>query len=191
MNTPSSKPVIRIIIFLAVLGTVGIITFGLLRPSQSSNAGHSTHTTETSTGTTIGDIAPNFTLNGPDGRKVSLSDYRGRTVMLNFWYATCPGCIQETPAMQQFYVQQQAGGKDFIILGVNSVDDNTTASSFMRLHGLTYPVAMDPNQQVETFYNVNYTPTSYFIDRTGIIRAVIIGPVDKATLQKQVAQISG
>ena len=92
--------------------------------------------------------------------------------------------------MQQFYAQQQVGEKDFVILGVNSVDDSTTATSFTRLHELTYPVAMDPKQQVETLYNVNYTPTSYFIDRKGIIQAVIIGPVDEATLQKQAAQIS-
>jgi peroxiredoxin len=191
MNTLSSKLVVRIVIFVAVLATVGIIALGLLRPSQSSNNAIRAHMIGTSIGTAIGDIAPNFTLNGPDGHKVSLSDYRGRPLMLNFWYATCPGCIEETQAMQQFYARQQASGQDFVILGVNGVDDNATATSFTRLHGLTYPLAMDPNQQVETLYNVNYTPTSYFIDRKGIIRAIIVGPVDKATLQQKLAQVSG
>ena len=191
MKTASSQRVVRVVIFVAVLGTLGIIAIGLLRPTQSSNNTHSASTGGTSIGTAIGDIAPNFSLHGPDGREVRLNDYRGRPLMLNFWYATCPGCIEETAALQQFYAQQQAKEKDFVILGVNSVDDNTTATSFTRLHKLSYPIAMDPNQQVETLYNINDTPTSYFIDRKGIIRALIVGPVNNAILQQKLAQMGG
>lgn len=75
------------------------------------------------------------------------------------------------------------------MLGVNSVDDGTTAASFVQRHSVTYPVVLDPNQQVETLYNLNATPTSYFIDRTGIIRAVIIGPVDETMLQQKLKQL--
>lgn len=92
--------------------------------------------------------------------------------------------------MQQFYARQQAGGRAFAMLGVNGVDDRTTAASFVYQHGLTYPVALDPDQQVEALYNVSATPTSYFIDRAGIIRAVIIGPLDETTLHQKLEQLN-
>jgi peroxiredoxin len=92
--------------------------------------------------------------------------------------------------MQQFYATQQAAGKNFTILGVNSVDDAQTARQFAQQYGLTYILALDNNQQVATLYNLGATPTSYFIDRQGIIRSTVVGPVDDATLQQKVAEIS-
>ena len=175
----------RIIVVLAVIAALAIIITGLLRP----NAPQAASTNHTSL-LQIGSLAPNFTLTNLNGKPVSLSDYRGKPVMLNFWYATCPGCLQEIPGMQRFYSAQQAAGKDFVILGVNISDDTQTASQFVQQHGLTYPMVMDQNQQVLTLYNVNSTPTSYFIDRKGIIRNMVVGPVNDATLQQDVAIIS-
>ncbi len=143
-----------------------------------------------STGLGVGDAAPNFTLTTPEGKQVSLGQFRGKPVMLNFWYSTCPGCLVEIPGMQRFYSAQQAAGKGFVILGVNSVDDAQTAQQFAQQYGLTYSLALDNNQRVATLYNLTATPTSYFIDRHGIIRAVVVGPVDESTLQQDVAEIS-
>jgi len=92
--------------------------------------------------------------------------------------------------MQRFYAAQQATGKNFVILGVNIADDAQTASQFVQQYGLTYPIVLDQNQQVLTLYNVNSTPTSYFIGRQGIIRSIVIGPVDDTTLQQDVAMMS-
>ena len=179
----------RLVIFAAVLGTIGIIAVGLLRPAPASQSAKMSSSAGTSVGSAVGDSAPDFTLKALDGREVSLRAFRGRPLLLNFWYATCPGCLQEAAALQQFYARQQAAGKNFAMLGINSVDDGTTAASFVQRHGVTYPVVLDPNQQVETLYNLNATPTSYFIDRTGIIRAVIIGPVDETMLQQKLKQL--
>lgn len=121
---------------------------------------------------------------------MSLSQFSGKPVMLNFWYSTCPRCLAEIPGMQRFYSAQQAAGKDFMILGVNSVDDAQTAQQFALQYGLTYFLALDNNQQVATMDHLTATPTSYFIDRHGIIRAVVVGPVDASTLQRGVAEIS-
>ena len=109
--------------------------------------------------------------------------------MLNFWYATCPGCLAEIPGMQKYYAAQQAAGKPFVILGVNVSDDAATARQFAQQHGLTYPIVMDDNQRVVTLYNITATPTSYFIDRQGIIRIISEGPVDDTTLKQDVAMI--
>jgi len=170
--------VTRSVIAVAVIGLLTIIGVGLLHPGGAS------------TGLGVGDAAPNFTLTTLDGKQVSLSSLRGKPVMLNFWYATCPGCLQEIPGLQRFYAAQQAAGKDFVILSVNVVDDAQTAQQFVQTNGLTYTLALDNNQQVQRLYNLTATPTSYFIDRQGIIRATVVGPVDESTLQQDVAEIS-
>jgi len=178
----------RVIVVLVVVGTLAIIIAGLLRPSTpfatSASSGG------TATGLQIGSVAPNFTLSSPDGKRVNLSGFRGKAVMLNFWYATCPGCLQEMPGMQKFYATQQAAGKHFVILGVNVLDVAQTVAQFVQQHGLTYPIVLDENQKVLALYNVSDTPTSYFIDGKGIIRSIVVGPVDDTTLQRDVAQIS-
>ena len=176
----------RVIILLAGAGTLVIIAAGLLRP----NAPQSTSTQARSSSIKVGIVAPAFTLTTPAGKQVSLSDFRGKPVMLNFWYATCPDCLAETPGMQKFYTSQHTRGKDFVILGVNVVDDAQVVTQFMQQRGLTYPVVLDQDQHVMVLYNINVTPTSYFIDRHGIIRVIASGPVDDATLQQDVAKIS-
>ena len=179
--------VTRSVLTVVVIGVLAFIVAGLLRPGAASPTPSSSGAT---VGLQIGDVAPNFTLTTLDGKQVSLSQFRGKPVMLNFWYSTCPGCLAEIPGMQRFYSAQQAAGKDFVILGVNSVDDAQTAQQFAQQYGLSYSLALDNNQQVATLYNLTATPTSYFIDRQGIIRSVVVGPVDASTLQQDVAEIS-
>jgi peroxiredoxin len=177
----------RSVLAVVVIGVLAFIVAGLLRPSAVSTTPSAPGAT---VGLQIGDVAPNFTLTTLEGKQVSLSQFRGKPVMLNFWYSTCPGCLAEIPGMQRFYSAQQAAGKDFVILGVNSVDDAQMAQQFVQQYGLTYSLALDNNQQVATLYNLTATPTSYFIDRQGIIRSVVVGPVDGSTLQQDVAEIS-
>ena len=172
----------RIIITLAVMGTLAIIIAGLLRP----NSPQATSTIALQAGST----APNFTLTTPGGKRISLSGYRGKPVMLNFWYATCPGCLTEIPGMQKFYATQHTARKDAVILGVNILDNAQTVRQFVQQHGLTYPMALDQSQQVMTLYHVNSTPASYFIDRQGIIRSIVIGPIEDTALQQHMVQIS-
>src|SRR5258707_6889390 len=177
----------RSVLTVVVIGVLAFIVAGLLRPGAASTTPSSSGAT---VGLQIGDVAPNFTLTSLDGKQVSLSQFRGKPVMLNFWYSTCPGCLAEIPAMQRFYSAQQAAGKDFVILGVNCVDDAQTAQQFSQQYALTYSLALDNNQQVATLYNLTATPTSYFIDRQGMIRSVVVGPVDETTLQQDVTEIS-
>ena len=124
------------------------------------------------------------------GKKVSLSDYRGQAVLLNFWYIDCPGCKVELPGIQKVYAAQQAARKDFVVLGINVVDDQQTLIQFMRQKGLTYPVLLDQHMTVDTLYNVNGTPTSYFLDRAGVIRQVQVGPIEESDLQQIANRLS-
>ncbi len=183
--------IMRSALIVAAIVLVAIITVGLLRPGSVSTASTSNSSAPGApVGLQVGDAAPNFTLTTLDGKQVSLSDFRGKPVMLNFWYATCPGCLAETPGIERFYAAQKAAGKSFVILAVNSVDDAPTAQQFVQQFGITYTPVLDDNQRVATLYNLTATPTSYFIDRQGIIRSTVVGPVDDATLQQKVAEIS-
>jgi peroxiredoxin len=87
--------------------------------------------------------------------------------------------------MQRFYAGQQAAHKDFVVLGVNAVDDAATAQQFAQQKGMTYPIMIDSGQYVASLYGITDTPTSFFIDRNGIIRATQVGPVDDNTLNKE------
>ncbi len=180
----------RSALIVAAVGLLAIIGVGLLRPGTPNISSSTSSSSGAPVGIQVGDAAPNFTLTTLNGKQVSLSDFRGKPVMINFWYAACPGCIAETPGIERFYAAQKAAGKDLVILAVNSVDDAPTAQQFVQQYGMTYTPVLDDNQRVITLYNLTATPTSYFIDRQGIIRFVQVGPIDEASLQQKVAELS-
>ncbi len=180
----------RVFIIIAVIGTLAIITLGLFLPTQTSSTASSQIAAQHTVGLKVGNIAPDFTLLTPNGKKISLSNYNGMPIMLNFWRINCDGCLAEIPDMQRFYATQQAAHKDFAILGVNVADDAQTATLFAQRHNLTYPIVLDQNFAVSGQYNVSGIPTSYFINRKGIIVAVELGPVVAARLQQDITLIS-
>lgn len=181
----------RTLLLVAAVGTLAIILAGVLTPGPSPAIPVTTTTGEGPTvGFEIGNEAPNFTLPTLNGKRVSLSDYRRKPVMLNFWYADCPGCQVEIPDIQRFYARQQAAGKNFILLGINLIDDAQTAQEYAREKGMTYNILLDEQQRVATLYNLRGTPTSFFIDRQGIIHSIVVGPIDDNTLLQKVEEIS-
>lgn len=116
--------------------------------------------------------APAFTLQTLDGQPVSLSDYRGKVVLLNFWYTGCAPCREETPALQRAY--QQLADQGLVVLGVN-VRENERAGqngeqdirAFVDQYGVSYPIVLDLNREVGSEYQVLVLPTSIFIDQHG------------------------
>src|SRR5436853_4223733 len=104
--------VIRVIFIVASVGTLVVIAIGLLSPGTAPVPNSTPTSRSHPIGLQVGNTAPDFTLAAPNGKKVSLSDYRGKPVMLNFWYASCPGCLAEIPDMHKLYAAQQAVGKD-------------------------------------------------------------------------------
>jgi peroxiredoxin len=126
---------------------------------------------------TVGQPAPDFTLPGLDGNPVSLSDYRGKVVLVNIWATWCAPCIAEMPSMQKLYRKLQ--GDNFEILAV-SID--TTGSSvvapFMKKLNLTFPALIDTQGITKTAYGATGVPESFIIDKQGIVVKKIIGPLD-------------
>jgi cytochrome c biogenesis protein CcmG, thiol:disulfide interchange protein DsbE len=122
--------------------------------------------------------APDFALTGIDGRTVRLSDYRGKVVLLNFWYTGCEPCREETPALEAAYKKLAPQG--FEIIGMNvranerrGADGDADIRTFIEAHGVSYPIALDSDSQSGRDYQVYVLPTSLMIDREGKIRYLL------------------
>ena len=124
--------------------------------------------------------APNFSLPGLDGKKVSLTDFKGKVVLLNIWATWCAPCVAEMPSMQKLY--QQMKGEDFELLAV-SVDETgaEAVKPFMENHKLGFPVLLDTNGEIKNLYQITGIPESFIIDKDGMILEKIIGPRDWAS----------
>lgn len=159
---------------VAVLVIAGIFVWGLLasRPGAQAGAGAALPDFYRLAGQT----AQNITLRNLTNASVTLSDFHGKRVLLNFWYVACPDCRGEMPALEQFY--QQAQGQNIAILGVNILDDANTASVFLERLGINYPVVLDQHQRLFESLHLTSTPSSIFLDSQGIIRGSVSGPLN-------------
>jgi cytochrome c biogenesis protein CcmG/thiol:disulfide interchange protein DsbE len=126
-----------------------------------------------------GSPAPNFTFPDLAGKKVSLSDYRGRAVFLNIWATWCPPCADEMPSMEKLY--NQFKGHQFEILAV-SIDGegSKVVAPFMERLNLTFLALLDKKGKIRNIYGVTGIPESFIIDKNGIIIKKVIGPLDWA-----------
>ncbi len=122
----------------------------------------------------VGDPAPEFTLATLQGPSVSLSDYRGKVVLLNFWATWCPPCIWEMPSMETIY--QRFKGRQFEILAV-SIDKKgeDVVRPFVADYGITFPILLDPDSEVYKRYGLTGVPESFIIDKDGTVLQKIIG----------------
>jgi thiol-disulfide isomerase/thioredoxin len=113
------------------------------------------------------------------GETVALSALRGRPVVLNFWATWCPPCRAELPELQAAS-QRYAGQLE--IIGVNQAEPAAGVGGFAQDMGLTFPIPLDARGEVSRQYAVRSLPTTFFIDRAGIIRRIQSGPLTEATL---------
>jgi len=125
-------------------------------------------------GNKIGDTAPDFTLETIDGRQISLSDYRGKNVILNFWATWCGPCRFETSTVEA--IHEAWADKDVVVLGVNVQDGFDSASSYAKANNLKFTIPVDVPGELIRLYGVRGIPTTFFINREGIISAIKIGP---------------
>ncbi|AMM92920.1 TlpA disulfide reductase family protein [Peribacillus simplex] len=136
-------------------------------------------------GLKIGAKAPDFNLKTLDGKQVELSDYKGKKVMLNFWATWCPPCKKEMPDMEK-YTQQ--AGDDVVVLAVN-IDPENDVKSFVNNNGITFTIPLDSQSAknpVNDLYNISFIPTTYFIDKKGIIRNKVISPMQLTDMERNI-----
>ena len=128
-------------------------------------------------GPKIGEVAPDFMLQKLGSDTVSLADYRGKVVFLNFWATWCPPCVAEMPSMEMLY--QKLKGREFEILAVNvDGEGEKTIRPFMDKHSLTFPVLLDPEKKIYGLYRLTGIPETFIIDKNGVIDSKIIGGQD-------------
>jgi peroxiredoxin len=185
-RAPNHRTRTMIIAALAII-TVGLLLKGLLTPATPTKADPSA--TPGPAAPVVGHYAPNITLRDLSNNPVELSSLKGKVVALNFWYAACEPCKYEMPALEQTYEQYKAQG--FVVLGVDVVDDPATADSFIHAVGVTYPVVRDVDLRAATIYRLTDTPSTFFIDRNGVVRYRVVGALDSATLHTDVSALIG
>ena len=132
--------------------------------------------------------APKLTLTDLSGKSVSLNDHLGSVVLVNLWATWCPPCKQEMPTLQTFYNKYVDRG--FTIIAINDGDPAPDVLQFVKEYELTFPVWLDPtyNATEHAFKTLNL-PSSYVIDRNGIVRLMWVGGISKKMLDQYVPSI--
>ena len=131
--------------------------------------------------------APDFTLQDLDGKTVTLSELKGQVVVINFWATWCAPCRLEMPTLQASYDSLKDSG--FTVLGVNYGDRLEDAQLYAGELGLTFPILMDPGDTVNDLYRVRGYPTTFFIDRDGMIARQQVGLLSEDQLQEYLAAL--
>jgi peroxiredoxin len=122
---------------------------------------------------TVGSQAEDFRLTDLDGKSQSLSQYRGKIVLVNFWATWCKPCTTEMPAMQTAY--EKLREKNFVVLAINELEDDAKVREHIKQYGHTFPVLMDHDNKVANQFGVFGLPVSVFIDEEGRVQEYIKG----------------
>jgi thiol-disulfide isomerase/thioredoxin len=131
--------------------------------------------------------APELNLQDLSGTQVSLGDYRGKVVLVNLWATWCPPCREEMPTLQIFYEEYRQEG--FVLVAIDQEETLEVVQPFVDEFGLTFPVWLDENYEAERKFNTMNLPSSYVIDRDGVVRLMWIGGISKKNLEKFVPDI--
>ncbi|MEB6551138.1 thiol-disulfide oxidoreductase ResA [Heyndrickxia sporothermodurans] len=134
-----------------------------------------------------GKPAINFQLKNLNKEKVTLSDYKGKVVLLNFWGTWCEPCKKEMPAIESIYNKYKKDG--FEVLAINLNESAFAISSFLKQNKVNIPVLLDKNDEVNKAYNVYRLPASFFIDRKGKIVRVHEGEMNEKQIEKWVKEL--
>ncbi len=134
----------------------------------------------------IGEPAPQFTLLDVDGRVTRLSDFHGKTVVLNFWATWCIPCRQEFPELADLYDRNAARG--LVVLGVDLQEDPAPVRKFAADFNATFPIVIDATGDVAHQYQLIGPPTTFFIDPSGVLRAIQVGALTEDSLPRKLRQ---
>lgn len=130
----------------------------------------------------VGYLAPRFSLSDLGGTSRSLKDFRGHPVWINFWATWCPPCRAEMPEMQKIY-DREKGNMTFLGVSMGPRDEPLGVAQFVQLGPYTWDFVHDPNGDVMQRYQVTGIPSSYFIDKSGVIRAIHVGGADAQIIE--------
>jgi cytochrome c biogenesis protein CcmG/thiol:disulfide interchange protein DsbE len=169
---------LRVVAAVGVLALAGVLAWRLTHQPKSIVAAVAHHKIVP---------APAFQLSRlSGGGSVTLAALHGQAVVLNFWASTCGPCKQEMPRLQA--AAERWSGKPVQIVGIDVLDSRGAARAFAQSHGVTYSIGYDPLGDTIVPYGVFNTPTTFFVDKRGLIVKRILGPVSKAELDTQIGR---
>jgi peroxiredoxin len=137
-----------------------------------------------------GFLAPDFELTTTGDKKIKLSELRGQAVLVNLWATWCPPCRAEMKTVETVYNDYKDKGLVVLAVNMTSQDDLSRINPFVSEQGLTFPILLDETGEMAKAYQLRSLPTSYFIDRDGMIQQVVIGgPMAEALLRARIEAI--
>jgi len=131
-----------------------------------------------------GASAPDFSVTDLQGKKLTLSEYRGRVVLLDFWATWCAPCLEEIPHFIE--MQDKLGPQGFQAIGLSMDDDLKPVQKFYEVHKLNYPVGLGSAQIADSFGGVLGLPVTFVINRDGQIRKKFVGATDPSQIEQEV-----
>ena len=134
-----------------------------------------------------GNLAPDLAVTDIDGKKLTLSDYKGKVVLLDFWATWCTPCREEIPAFVE--MQHKYGPQGFQVIGISMDDDAKPVKAFYQQFKINYPVAVGDDKLAQSFGGVLGLPVNFIIDREGRIHAKFLGATDVSVIDKAVSDL--
>jgi len=164
----------RLIAILVVILTAGLVITGCTAGSEPTAA--------------VGNVAPDFQLQNLDGQSITLSGLKGNPVLINFWATWCQPCVSEMPHLQE--INNEWSDKGLVVLAINWGESAAQVEQFLQAHNLSLPVLLDTKKVVAQKYGIRAFPTTFFIDKDGIIQVKVIGAFpDKAAIESRLSEI--
>ena len=121
-----------------------------------------------------GDKAPDFTVEMIDGSKIQLSKLKGKVVLINFWATWCPPCREELKHVQKQLIDHFKG-KDFVFLPISRGEKKEVVEAFRKKMNYTFPMGLDPKQEIYKLYASNYIPRNFVVGKDGKVIYVSVG----------------
>ena len=168
------------LIILTVVGFIVLLSIGLVKAKKGETEG-------AVAGVQVNRQAADFTLPLFGGGNITLSNLKGKPVVLNFWASWCPPCREEAPALQK--VSQVYKDKDVTFIGVDIQDREADAQAFIKEFGVTYPNGPDIGGKITIDYGVRLLPVTFFINRDGVILTRWEGAINEGLLTNKIEEM--
>ncbi len=136
----------------------------------------------------VGRVAPKFTLVTLEGKKVSLADYKGRPVLVNFWATWCAPCKLEMPWFEEFRKEYAAQGFEILGIAEDDASKDEIAKAVKRI-GVSYPILLTDGKVAPAYGGVDYLPMSFYVDRDGVIQQEASGLASKDETEANIKRL--
>jgi cytochrome c biogenesis protein CcmG/thiol:disulfide interchange protein DsbE len=176
-----SKPWVIGGALLAVLAILALMTIALNRSAQEGRR------------PSIGSAMPDFALtlydvaNGGLGQRLDTKELRGKVLVVNFWGSWCAECHDEAEALQS--VSSTLARQGVIFIGVGYLDTETKARDYLTQYAITYANGADEQQRISRMFRITGAPETFIVDKDGIVRDIIIGPIDAPRLTQKIQAV--